>query len=94
MPIDTTAVDAAVAALTTEVANTESVDTSVEAFIAGFAAQIQTAVAAAVDATTKGDQTVLDAAAKAVSDVTARFTAASTTLGQAIVTTPPAPPAA
>lgn len=96
--MDTTALDAAIAALTAEVAATETIDGSVEAILANFAKATAQAVSVAVaEATAQqgaADQTVVDAAVKAVNDVTTRFTAAAGGIGAAINTTPvlPDPP--
>ena len=87
--VDLTNLNASIAALTTEVTNTEAVDTSVEAFIAGFSAQISKAVSDALTADAAANQVSIDAANSAIADVTARFTAASAKLGTAIVANTP-----
>ncbi len=92
MPIDTSAVDAAIAALTTEVARTETTEDSAGALIAGFAAQITAAVTAALTADAAANATSIKAAADAISGVTARFSAADDKLGAAVVAGTPVAP--
>ena len=88
MAVDLSALNASITALTTEVNDTETLDASVEAFIAGFSAQIQKAVADALTADAAANAASITAANQAVADVTARFIAARTKLGAAITATP------
>ncbi len=90
MPVDLSILNASITALTTEVGDTETLDASVEAFIAGFAAQIQKAVADALTADAAANAASITAANQAIADVTARFTAARGPLAAAITSTPPA----
>lgn len=94
MPIDTTALDAAIAALTVEVARTEGTEDSAAKLIAGFAAQVTTAVTAALQQDAAANAATVTAAQKAISDVTARFSAADDKLGAAVAANSPAPPPA
>ena len=81
---DTTALNAAVAALAEQVAATEGVEASATALITGFAAQITQAVTDALTADNAADQTSIDAANAAIAEVTARFKASSEALGAAV----------
>lgn len=81
---DVTALNAAVAALTDQVAATETVEASAKAAFEGFGAQIQAAVSAALTADNAADQGSIDAANAAIAGVTARFVASAAALGAAI----------
>lgn len=80
--IDTAALEAAVT-------NAEGVEASVIAFIQGFSAQIQKAVADALAADAAANQGSVDAANAAIAAVTTRVTALAGNLGAAINTPPP-----
>ena len=84
----------AITALTTQATNTETVEGSAEVVLQGFAAQVQTAVAAALAADDAADQGSIAAANTAIAAVTARFVASAGTLGTAITANTPAAPAA
>ena len=89
---DVSKLDASVAALTAQVANTEGVEDSAGALIVGFAAAISTAVAAALAADNAADDASIAAAEAAIQGVTARFQASSAKLGAAVTANPlPAP---
>jgi hypothetical protein len=94
MPANPAQLNAAIAALTTQVANTETVEASAVALFAGFSAQIQQAVAAALTTDDAADQGSIDAANQAISAVTARFQTSAAALGTAISANTPAAPAA
>ena len=87
---DLTALNAAVAALTTQVESTETVEGSAETLIAGFAAETTKAVTAALTANDAADQTSIDAANAAIAQVTSRFQASASKLGDAITANTPA----
>jgi len=90
---DFTALNTAITALTTQATNTETVEGSATVVLQGFAAQVTTAVAAALAADDAADQGSIAAANTAIAAVTARFVASAGTLGNAIiVNTPAAPP--
>jgi uncharacterized coiled-coil protein SlyX len=82
------ALDDKIAALTTEVANNTTVEKSALALINGFAAQLQTAVQAALAAG------ATDAQLKALTDLQSSLSANDTELSAAVAanTPPPAPP--
>lgn len=94
MPIDVTALNATIAALTAEVARTEGTEASAGALIAGFSTAISSAVTAALQADAAANATTVAAANQAISDVTARFSAADDKLGAAVAASPapPTPP--
>ena len=71
MPADTTALNAAVAALTTQVAKTEGTEASAKALITGFSVAITKAVTDALTADEAATQTSIDAANAAIATVTA-----------------------
>ena len=84
MPVDLTALNEQVAALTEQVAATEGVEASAITLISGFAA----AIAKAIE-----DDNAIDAAntAKVTADIAAvkaRFLASSTALGDAVAANP------
>ena len=88
---DTTGLNAAVAALTDQVEQTETVEGSAVTLINGFAAEIQKAVTDALTADNAADQGSIDAANAAIAAVTARFNASAASLGAAVsANTPPA----
>ncbi len=91
MGVDTTALDAAIAALTTQVGATETVEGSATALIVGFAAQLSKAVTDALTADEAATATSIAAAQKAIADTTARFTASAGKLGDAVATVNPPP---
>jgi hypothetical protein len=76
--------NAAIAALTTQVASTEGTEASAEALIRGFAEQITAAVTAALTADNNADQASIDAANAAIAEVTARFATSAGKLATAI----------
>ncbi len=92
MPIDTSALDAAIASLTSEVARTETTEDGAGKLIAGFAAQVTAAVTAALTADAAANATSIAAASNAISAVTARFSAADDKLGAAVVAGTPVAP--
>ena len=85
---DVQALNAAIAALTTQVAATEGTEDSAAALIAGFAAQVTKAVTDALTADNAADQTSIDAANAAIASVTTRFNASAEKLGAAVVANP------
>ncbi len=89
MPVDTSALDTSIAALTAEVARTEGTEDSAGALIAGFAAAVTKAVTDALTADAAANATSIKAAADAVASVTARFAAADDKLGSAIAANNP-----
>ncbi len=89
MPADFTALNAAIAALTTQVAATEGTEESAGALIAGFSAQITKAVTDALTADDAADNGSIVAANQAIADVTARFKAADDKLGAAVAANSP-----
>jgi hypothetical protein len=89
MPANTSALDAALAALTTQVAETETVEASAVTLINGFAASVTAAVTAALEADNAADQTSIDAATAAIEATRARFAASEDALGAAIVASTP-----
>ena len=91
MPADFSALTAAVAALTTQVAATEGTEASAKALIDGFAAQVTAAVTAALTADNNADATSIAAANQAIADVTARFQASAASLGAAVASGTPTP---
>lgn len=92
MPVDLTALDASIAALTTEAGRTEGTEDSAGIIITGFSAQISAAVTAALTADAAANAGSIAAAQAAIDAVTARFSAADDKLGAAIATTVPTPP--
>lgn len=90
---DTTALDAAIAALEAQATETETVGASAIVLINGFAAQVTTAVAEALAADDVTDQGVLDRVAASIEAVRARFGASEDALGAAVAanTTPVEP---
>jgi len=83
---DFASLNAALAALTAQVEETEGVAESAAALIAGFATAVQDAVAAALTADNSADDATLAAAAAAISTVAERFGASAAALGEAVVT--------
>ncbi len=92
MPADTTALNAAVAALTTQVAKTEGTEASAKALITGFSVAITKAVTDALTADNAADQASIDAANAAIATVTARFQASADDLGAAVAANNKTPP--
>ena len=90
---DFTALNTAITALTAQATNTETVEASATVVLQGFAAQIQTAVTAALTADDAADQGSIAAANTAIAAVTARFVASAGTLGAAIPANTPSAPA-
>jgi hypothetical protein len=88
MPADYTKLQAAVDALTLQVAATEGTEGSAVALIQGFAAQVSAAVAAALTADAAANQGSIDAAQAAIDTVTARFVASGKALGDAVAAVP------
>jgi hypothetical protein len=95
MPSDFTALNQAIADLTAEVAEDETVESSAVTLINGFGAAVTTAVTAALTADAAANQTSIDAANGAIAAVVGRFVAARTPLAAAVVANTPAevPPA-
>ncbi len=89
MPVDTSALDTSIAALTAEVARTEGTEDSAGALIAGFSAAVTKAVTDALTADAAANAGSIKAAADAVAAVTARFAAADDKLGAAIAANNP-----
>ena len=85
MPVNTTALDAAIAALTIQVDSTETVEASAIALISGFAVQIIAAVAA----DNAIDQANTDRVTAIVESVKVRFNASSENLAEAITANTP-----
>lgn len=91
MPVDVTALNASIDALTTQVAATETVEASAVTLINGFAAEVAKAVTDALTADDAATQTTIDAANTAIAAVKDRFTASAGSLGAAVTAvTPPA----
>lgn len=88
MPANTTNLDAALAALTAQVAETEGVEASAVALINGFAAAVTAAVTAALTADNAATQTSIDAATAAIEATRARFAASEDALGAAVAANP------
>lgn len=88
---DFTALNDAITSLTAQVTATEGTEASAVALINGFAAQIQTAVAAALTADDAADAGSIQAAQSAISAVTARFAASGAALGAAVAAPPVTP---
>ena len=88
MAVDFTALNATITSLTAEVARTEGTEDSAGVLIAGFAAAVTKAVTDALTADNAANQTTIDAANKAIADVTARFSAADDKLGAAVAANP------
>ncbi len=84
--------NAAVTALTAQVASTETVEGSAIALINGFSAAIAKAVTDALTADNAADQGSIDAAMSAISATTARFAASGSALGNAVTANTPAAP--
>ncbi len=82
--------NAAVAALTTQVAATEGTEASAVTLIQGFSTAINDAVSAALAADDAADAGSIQAASDAIAAVTARFTASAGALGAAVASVPPA----
>jgi enolase len=81
--------NAAITALTTQVAATETVEGSAAALLVGQAAAIQKEVDNALTADDAADQGSIQAANAAIAAVQARFTASANTLGAAVVANTP-----
>ena len=96
MPADLTGLNAAIAALTTQVADTETKEASAIALIGGFATQVSKAVTDALTADDAADNGSIQAANEAIEAVRARFAASGAALGEAVAAntpqTPPEPP--
>lgn len=90
MPVDLSQLNASIAALTTEVARTETTEDGAGALIAGFSAAIATAVTQALQADSTVNAAAIAAANDAIAAVTARFVAADDKLGAAIAAVPTA----
>ena len=90
MPADFSALEAAVAALTTQVAVTEGTEGSAAELINGFAAQVSAAVTTALTADNAADANSIAAANAAIAGVTARFNASAAALGAAVAANPTA----
>lgn len=88
MPVDTTNLNAAIAATVAEATRAEAGGDSIIALLQGFAAAINTAVAAALKADAAANQASIDAAAQAIQSVTARFTAEDDKIAAAIAANP------
>jgi hypothetical protein len=88
MPVDLTALNTTITALTAEVTRTEGTEDSAGVLIAGFSSAVTKAVTDALTADNAANQTSIDAANKAISDVTARFAAADDKLGAAVAANP------
>ena len=89
---DFAALNAQITALTAQVTKTEGTEASAGALIAGFSAAIQKAVADALAADDAADTNSINAAAQAITDVTARFAAADDKLGAAVAANAPPVP--
>jgi len=88
MPVDLTALNATITALTAEVARTEGTEDSAGKLIAGFSAAVTKAVTDALNADAAANAQSVAAANQAIADVTARFAAADDKLGAAIAANP------
>lgn len=91
MPVDVTALNASIDAITAEATRTEGTEDSAGVLIAGFSAAIQKAVADALTADAAANQGSIDAAKAAIDTVTTRFAAADDKLGAAIAANPGTP---
>lgn len=85
MPANFASLDAAVAALTTQVQSTETVEASAVALINGFAVAVTKAVSDALTADNAADETSIAAASAAIEATRARFAASGDALGAAVV---------
>ncbi len=81
---DFTALNQAITDLTAQVAATEGTEASAVALINGFAAQVTTAVTAALQADDAADAGSITAASAAIAAVKDRFNASATALGAAV----------
>ena len=88
MPVNVQQLNASIDALVQEATRTEGTEASAGTVIAGFAAQITKAVSDALTADAAANQGSIDAATKAIADVTSRFAAADDKLGAAIAANP------
>lgn len=86
---DITILNAAVEALTAQVAATETIEASAIALIGGFGAAVTKAVTDALAADNAADDASITAAKEAIAAVTARFTASAGALGDAVVANTP-----
>lgn len=89
---DFTALNAAIASLTTQVTATQTTEASASALIAGFAKEVTDAVTAALAADDVADQGSITAATSAIAGVTAQFQASAASLGDAVVAGTPVAP--
>lgn len=84
--------NATIAALTAQVAKTETTEESAGVLIKGFSDAIIKAVTDALTADNAADDASIAAATTAINDVTARFAAADDKLGAAVVAGTPSAP--
>jgi len=93
MPANFDQLNAAVTALTQQVASTEGTEASAVTLIQGFAAQITKAVSDALAADDAADQGSIQAAQDAIAAVTKRFSDSAAALGAAVASVNPTPTA-
>jgi len=84
MPSDFTALNAAIATLTAQVEATKGTEASASALISGFAAQVTTAVTAALQADDAADQGSITAATDAITATATAFHDSEAALGAAV----------
>lgn len=89
MPINTTELDAAIAALTAQVAETETVEESATKLIEGFADAVTKAVSDALTADAAANEATVKAATDAITAVKTRFGQSEDKLGEAITANTP-----
>lgn len=89
--IDTSKLDAAIAALQTQTAATETTEAGATKVILSISGEISAAVQDAIAKDNAADQGTADAVQVAIDAVTARFTKSAADLGSAIATVPTGP---
>lgn len=89
MPADLTGLQAALDALTTQVAATETVEGSAVTLINGFAAAVTKAVSDAIAADNSIDNSAISTVSSAIEAVRARFAASGAALGSAVTANTP-----
>ena len=93
MPINMANLDAALAALTAQVTETETVEASATVLIEGFSAAFTKEVAAALEKDAAANNESIRVATEAIAATAARFGASEDKLGAALLAnTPSAPP--
>jgi hypothetical protein len=88
MPVDLTALNAAIAAATAEITRAEGLEDSATALITNFAAAVQKAVADALAADAAANADSIAAATKAINDTRDAFVAKNDSLAAALAANP------